>query len=82
MAIDKEYGRTGAKRYGGNFYEEYLPELRGVRGIQIYQEMSDSDDTVGAVMFAIKNLIRQAPWSVQPVGSDKVDIKCAEFVES
>ena len=82
MTIDKEYGRTGAKRYGGNFYEEYLPELRGSKGVEVYTEMSNSDDTCGAILFAIKNLIRQASWSVQPAGKEKADAEVAEFVES
>ena len=41
MAItDKEFGRTGAKRYGGIFYEEFLPELRGTKGVRTYSEMA------------------------------------------
>ena len=58
--MDKEYGRVGANRCGGSFFEEFLPELRGGAGIKIYREMSDNDDTVGAILFAIKMLIRQA----------------------
>lgn len=60
MKFDKEYGRVGANRYGGSFFEEFLPELRGADGIKIYKEMSDNDDMIGAVLFAIKMLIRQA----------------------
>ncbi|MBR0287636.1 MAG: hypothetical protein IJQ82_01520, partial [Selenomonadaceae bacterium] len=79
---NKETGRVGAKRYGGTFFEEFLPELRGTNGVQVYQEMSDNDDTIGAVLFAIKMLIRQASWSVQPAGNEKIDVEAAEFVES
>ena len=83
MAItDKEFGRTGAKRYGGIFYEEFLPELRGTKGVRTYSEMAMNDDTCGAILFAIKMLIRQASWSVQPAGREKADIEAAEFVES
>ena len=77
-----EVGRTGAKRYGGVFYEEFLPELRGLNGVRVYQEMSENDDVCGAILFAIKMLIRQADWSVMPASSDEPDIKAADFVES
>lgn len=79
---DKELGRVGAKFYSGTFYEEFLPELHGNRGVQVYQEMADNDDTVGAILFAIKMLIRQASWCVQPAGNTSVDKDAAEFVES
>ncbi|MBR3499736.1 MAG: hypothetical protein IKO05_12250, partial [Selenomonadaceae bacterium] len=82
MKFDKEYGRVGANRYGGSFFEEFLPELRGADGIKIYKEMADNDDMVGAVLFAIKMLIRQASWTVQPQGTTAADKKAAEFIES
>ena len=79
---NKEIGRVGSKRYGGVFYEEFLHELQGIRGVETYREMSDNDDMVGAILFAIKMLIRQAEWSVQPSGKSAADSKAAEFVES
>ena len=82
MKFDKEYGRVGANRYGGSFFEEFLPELRGADGIKIYKEMSDNDDMIGSVLFAIKMLIRQASWTVQPQGTTAADKKAAEFVQS
>ena len=44
--------------------------------------MAENDDVCGAILFAIKMLIRQASWSVQAGGNEKVDEKAAEFVES
>ena len=49
----KEYGRIGQKRWEGIFSEEFLPELTGLRGIKVYQEMERNDDTIGAILFAI-----------------------------
>lgn len=49
-----EVGRIGQKRYGGVFYEEFLPELRGRRGMAAYSEMAANDDLVGAILYAIK----------------------------
>ena len=78
----EEHGRIGANRWGGQFYEEFLPELRGLRGVKVYREMADNDDVIGGILFAIKMLIRQASWSVQPGGVDERDKEVAEFVES
>ena len=77
----KEYGRLGQKRYGGTFYEEFLPELRGKRGIAVYYEMSENDDVIGAVLTAIELLLRQATWRVDPSGPRQVDLEAAEFVD-
>ena len=78
----KEYGRIGQKRWEGIFNEEFLPELSGIRGIKTYREMLDNDDTIGAIMFAIKMLIRQVKWHVEPGGDSAKDREAAEFVES
>ena len=78
----KEYGRIGQKRWEGQFYEEFLPELSGMRGIKVFQEMEKNDDTVGAILFAIKMMIRQVEWHVEPGGDSAKDKEAAEFVES
>ena len=78
----KEYGRIGQKRWEGQFYEEFLPELSGMRGIKVFKEMKENDDTVGAILFAIKMMIRQVEWHVEPGGDSAKDKEAAEFVES
>lgn len=78
----KEIGRVGQRRYGGIFYEEFLPELRGRKGAEIYTEMSNNDETIGAILFAIEMLVRQASWNVEPGGSTAKDREAAEFVKS
>lgn len=82
MEQNKEIGRVGQRRYGGTIYEEFLPKLRGKRGIEVYSEMADNDDVVGAILFAIEMLVRQAAWNVEPGGCTAEDRKAAEFVES
>lgn len=77
-----EIGRIGQKRYGGVFYEEFLRELQGIKGIKTYREMADNDDTVGAILFAIKMLIRHTKWNIEPGGDTAIDREAAEFVES
>ena len=79
--MQKEYGRIGQRRYGGVFYEEFLPELRGPKGVQVYQEMSENDETVGAILFAIEMLMRQCDFNIQPGGDTETDRDAAEFVQ-
>ncbi len=76
----KEYGRIGQRRYGGVFFEEFLPELRGTRGVQVYQEMSENDETIGAILFAIEMLMRQCDFTIEPSGNSDIDQRAAEFV--
>ena len=80
--VNNELGRVGVNRYGGIFYEEFLPELSGKRGVAIYEEMANNDATIGVILFAIKMLIRQVNWRVQAAGKEKKDVEAAEFVES
>lgn len=83
----KEIGRIGQFRYyapgsSSIFFEEFLPELRGIRGVEAYQEMADNDATVGAILFAIEMLMRQSEFHIEPGGDTEKDREAAEFVES
>lgn len=83
----KEIGRIGQLRYGTNghgsiFFEEFLNELRGVKGVQAYTEMADNDATVGAILFAIEMLMRNCEFHIEPAGKSAKDKEAAEFVES
>lgn len=77
-----EIGRIGQFRYSGIIYEEYLTELLGKKGVEVYKEMSDNDDTIGAILFVIEMLMRQCSFTVEPGGDTAKDKEAAEFVES
>ncbi len=77
-----EYGRIGQKQYDGVFYEEYEKNLQGLRGIEVYKEMSESDSVIGAMLFAVEMLLRQADWNIEAAGDSDADKSAAEFVES
>ena len=79
--LKAEIGRVGAKRFSGVFYEEFVPELRGIRGIEVYKEMSENDDVIGAILFAIEMLMRQCDFNVEPGGKTAKDKEAAEFVK-
>lgn len=83
MAKSKsELGRIGQYRYTGTFFEEFLKELHGTRGVEVYKEMSENDPTIGGILFAVEMLIRQCDFNVEPGGSADMDKEAAEFVES
>lgn len=76
-----EYGRVGQRKYAGIFFEEFETKLLGTRGVEVYKEMMDNDDIIGAILFAIEMLIKQVDWSIEPAGSKPVDKNAAEFIE-
>lgn len=82
MSQRGELGKVGQRRYSGLFFEEFLPELRGKKGIEVYKEMGDNDEIVFAMLFAIEMLMRQTSLTVEPASDSKVDKEAAEFVES
>lgn len=76
-----ELGSTGLKRASGYIDEEFLPQLRGRKAVQVYKEMSENDPLVGALLFAIDRLLRNVEWTVEPAGKNRDDANAARFVE-
>ena len=56
-------GRLGQRRNMDIFSEEFLKELRGIRGIEVYCEMAEDDDICGAILYSIETLIWQTAWN-------------------
>jgi hypothetical protein len=76
-----ELGVTGLKRTSGYVDEEFLPQLRGRKAVQVYREMSDNDPTIGALVFSFDRLLRQVEWPVEPGDSSDEQRQAAEFLE-
>lgn len=76
----KILGRPGLKQWGGYIYEEWLPQLTGVRAIRVYREMWDNDPVVGAIHNAVEQLVRRAEWSVQPGEDNSEGRRAADFL--
>lgn len=77
-----ELGSAGFSRFGGYVSEEWFPELQGTKAVKVYKEMRDNDPIVGAVLFAIKMLCRQASWTVEAAGNSSEDREAARFLAS
>ncbi len=86
MKIDpsqlRSVGQTGLRRWGGRVDEEWLPQLSGREGMRIYREMSEGDAIVGAVLYAIEQILRTTSWSVEPAGTSNLDVQKADFLKS
>lgn len=79
---EAELGGTGLEIWSGYVREEFLRELQGQRAAKVYREMSDNSAVVGALLFAIKMLIRGVPWRVEAGGAGVDDERAAEFLRS
>jgi hypothetical protein len=77
-----EMGRTGLTRFGGYISEEWLPELQGRKGAEVYKRMADSDAIIGGYLFAIKEIAKSVPWFAVPANSSEVGQKDAKYLES
>jgi len=76
-----ELGVQTKKRYSASLYDDFLPQLRGTGFLRAIREMVDNDATVGAVLFAIEQLLRQAPWTPEPASESAQDQEAAAFLE-
>jgi hypothetical protein len=83
VAAFSELGSSGLKTSSGRIREEFLSELQGTNGVRIYKQMRDNDSTIGAILFAVGMLIRQAKWTVYPFEENNAaDQTVAEFVQT
>ncbi len=78
----RERGATGLRRFGGRVDEEWLPELRGDRGIRAIVEMRDNEPVVGAALASYETILRGVDWRVEPGGTSPADAEAADFLAS
>lgn len=62
--------------------DEFIPELRGKRAIKKYREMRDNDSTVGAIMYATEQVLRDVDYYVEPANDTPEAQREADFVKS
>jgi len=76
-------GIAGDNTHNGQIRaDEFLPELRGKRAIRKYREMRDNDSTIGAVMYATEQVLRDVDIKVMPANDTPAAKREADFVES
>ena len=76
-------GVAGDNTYNGQIRaDEFLPELRGKKAIRKFREMRDNDSTIGAVMYAVEQILRDVDLNVKPANNSDAAKREAEFVKS
>ena len=75
-------GVAGQSVHNGNFRaDEFLTELKGRAAIKKYREMRDNDSTIGAVMYAVEQMLRDVDIIVEAANDSEAAQKEKEFVE-
>ena len=83
----REFGVSGISQYDGRI--NYNPEdrkFKGREGARIFNQMRSGDGTVGGIMHAFEQSLRNMDWRVEPYSQEEKvsdpDKKAAEFLES
>ena len=74
-------GQPGLKHYGGRVDEEWLRQLKGDKANKAFMEMRDNDPVIGAILYAVKTLVRQTEWRIEPAEDTPEHKAVADFVE-
>ena len=75
-----DLGDSGTRLLHGIITEEYNPQLQGIQGIKVFDEMRKGDGTVRAAMLACTLPIRRAEWFVNPATESEQDKEISNFV--
>lgn len=76
-----ELGLPGLKEFSGTINEEFLVQLQGIRGRQVFREMSQNDAVIGSMLYAIEMFLRPVSWKVEPCDGSSEAQAAAEFVQ-
>jgi len=78
-----EVGSSALLWSGGQGRDEFHRALKGDRAAKVFREMRENDPVVGALLFAIEMIMREATWRVDPapeLEEDPQGPEDAEFV--
>lgn len=77
-----EIGISGTHTRNGELKaDEFLPALKGKKAIRKFREMRDNDATIGAIMYAVEQVLRDVPFKVEPANETDAAQKEADFVK-
>jgi len=79
----EEHGVPGTVFISGQLVEEeYNADLRGSKGLTVFDKMRRSDGQVKATLLVCELPLRSATWDVEPASDDSKDVEIAEFVKN
>ena len=73
-------GSSGTDLISGILNEEYLDQLSGTQGMDIFDKMRRSDAKIKMCLSAVNNPIKGANWEVESASDDPKDELMADFV--
>ena len=74
-------GVAGQNVHNGNIRaDEFLRELKGREAVKKFREMRDNDSTIGAVMYAVEQMLRDVEINVKAADDSEASKKEKEFV--
>ena len=77
----RDIGVSGRNVHNGTIRgDEFLRELKGNKAIQKFREMRDNDSTVGAVMYAVEQILRDVDITVEATDDSAEAKGAAEFL--
>ena len=79
--VEIGYGGTNTQ-YGDIRGDEFLRELKGKKGIKKFREMRDNDATIGAIMYATEQVLRDVPKVVKPADDSEQAGEYADYILS
>jgi len=77
-----EIGRSGTYVTGFKVSDDYLDNLNGVSGQEIFHKMEISDSTYRKIVHAVNNPIKSATWDIEPASDDKKDLDIAALIKN
>jgi hypothetical protein len=72
---------AGTEIFGGDFFEEYLQEIRGNEWAKIADRMRRSSDQVNMLLTLIKTPIINATWEIESPDESEISNEIKEFLE-
>lgn len=75
-----EIGTSSPSPFTSFVRQEYNAKLRGLRGLEVYDQMRRSDGTVRGTLRLIKTPVLGARWFVEPASDSERDKAVADFV--
>lgn len=76
-------GVSGRNTYSGQIAaDDFLSELRGKKAVNMYRQMRDNNATIGAIMYAVEQTLRDVEIKVVPANDTDQAKKEADFIKS
>ena len=81
LSFFDDFGASGVRRQSGIIDAEFLPALRGRKGVKVYREMEANSHTIAALLFAIRQLIKSVTWTVEADDTSEEQEAAKVFLE-